>query len=66
MPDLLVIDGGKGQLSAALDAKNMFENLEMNIVSLAKARTQKLLLMSKLLVFVAKRYLFQAEKTRYT
>ena len=41
MPDLLVIDGGKGQLSAALDAKKKFEGLEMNIVSLAKARTQK-------------------------
>ena len=41
MPDLLVIDGGKGQLSAALDAKKKFKNLEMNIVSLAKARTQK-------------------------
>ena len=25
MPDLLVIDGGKGQLSAALDAKKKFK-----------------------------------------
>ena len=39
-PDLLVIDGGKGQLNAALKAKTEVES-PVKIVSLAKARSQK-------------------------
>ena len=38
LPDLLVIDGGKGQLAAALAAKADFPNLNLRIVSLAKSR----------------------------
>ena len=63
MPDLLVIDGGKGQLSAALDAKEKFKGIEINIVSLAKARTQKFSIDHKALELeVKKEYLFQEEK----
>ncbi len=39
-PDLLVIDGGKGQLSAAVGAAKSFKN-PLQIISLAKARTFK-------------------------
>lgn len=41
LPDLLVIDGGKGQLSSAIKAKNKFPDLDLEIVSLAKSRTQR-------------------------
>ena len=37
-PQLLVIDGGKGQLSAALQAAAAFPNLALPIVALAKSR----------------------------
>lgn len=40
-PDLLIIDGGKGQLSAALDAAHKFPDLIFPIVSLAKSRLQE-------------------------
>lgn len=40
-PDLLVIDGGKGQLNAALKAKQEFPEVDTTIVSLAKSRTDK-------------------------
>ena len=36
LPDLMVIDGGKGQLSAAVDAATALGNAEIPIVSLAK------------------------------
>lgn len=37
-PDLLVIDGGRGQLSAAMDARQEFPELQFDLVSLAKSR----------------------------
>ncbi len=40
-PDLLVIDGGKGQLNAALKAKREFPEIDTTIVGLAKSRTDK-------------------------
>jgi excinuclease ABC subunit C len=41
LPDLLVIDGGKGQLSAAMDARTEFPDLAFDLVSLAKSRVDK-------------------------
>lgn len=41
LPDLLVIDGGKGQLNAALNAKAIFPGCSLKIVSLAKSRAPK-------------------------
>jgi excinuclease ABC subunit C len=41
MPDLLIIDGGKGQLSAALDALREFPNARLDLISLAKSRIDK-------------------------
>lgn len=41
MPDLLVIDGGRGQLNAALAALNRFPNLKLTVISLAKSRVDK-------------------------
>jgi len=41
LPDLLVIDGGKGQLSAALDAAAAYPSLPMDLVSLAKSKVDK-------------------------
>ena len=41
LPDLLVIDGGRGQLQAALDAAAKFPDLQVTIVSLAKSRIEK-------------------------
>ncbi len=38
LPDLLVIDGGKGQLNAALDAMAAFPGVATELVGLAKAR----------------------------
>lgn len=38
LPDLLVIDGGKGQLSAAVGVMDEFPSLTLKIVSLAKNR----------------------------
>lgn len=38
-PDVLVIDGGKGQLSAALDAAAEFPNLTIPLVALAKSKS---------------------------
>jgi excinuclease ABC subunit C len=40
-PDLLVIDGGRGQLQAARDAAAKFPDLQITIVSLAKSRIEK-------------------------
>lgn len=39
LPDLLIIDGGRGQLNAALAAAAAFSDLELPIISLAKARS---------------------------
>ncbi len=39
LPDLLVIDGGKGQLSKALEARDEL-GIDLDIVSLAKMKTQ--------------------------
>lgn len=39
-PDLLIIDGGKGQLSVALDEAKTFPDIPTKIVSLAKAKTK--------------------------
>jgi len=39
-PDLLVIDGGKGQLSAAMDAFKDFPSMPCDLVSLAKSHVQ--------------------------
>ncbi|SMF33006.1 excinuclease ABC subunit UvrC [Pseudobacteriovorax antillogorgiicola] len=41
LPDLLVIDGGKGQLNAALEAAQSFAGLSLPIVALAKSRTDR-------------------------
>ena len=41
LPDLLVIDGGRGQLSAALDALNLFPGLHLAVAGLAKSRLKK-------------------------
>lgn len=40
-PDLLVIDGGRGQLQAALDSAKLFPDVAITIVSLAKSRVEK-------------------------
>lgn len=40
LPDLIVIDGGKGQLNAALSALREFET-DVEIISIAKARSEK-------------------------
>ena len=41
LPDLLVIDGGQGQLTAALKAKALFPGIDISIISLAKSRNLK-------------------------
>ncbi len=41
LPDLLVIDGGKGQLSAALDAFKEFPEVNIDLISLAKSKVDK-------------------------
>ncbi|MDA9951075.1 excinuclease ABC subunit UvrC [Oligoflexaceae bacterium] len=41
LPDLLLIDGGKGQLSSALKAAEPFVGLTVDFRSIAKSRTQK-------------------------
>ena len=42
LPDLLLIDGGKGQLNAALKAQEKFNNIKnMKIASIAKSRRVK-------------------------
>jgi excinuclease ABC subunit C len=41
LPDLLVIDGGRGQLDSALTSLAEFPGLSLQIVSLAKSRTEK-------------------------
>ena len=38
LPDLLVIDGGKGQLNAALEVSSRYPNLQLNLAGLAKSR----------------------------
>ncbi len=40
LPDLLIIDGGKGQLGKALEALEEYPDLDLKVVSLAKARTK--------------------------
>lgn len=40
VPQMLVIDGGKGQLSAAKNIHKKFKNINLEIVSLAKDRTK--------------------------
>lgn len=39
LPDLIVIDGGKGQLSAALEARNEYPLLDVPLIALAKKKT---------------------------
>lgn len=41
LPDLLVIDGGRGQLESALTSLALFPGLTMKIVSIAKSRIEK-------------------------
>ena len=41
MPNLLVVDGGKGQLGAALDALATFPQLALPLAGLAKSRVDK-------------------------
>jgi excinuclease ABC subunit C len=41
LPDLLVIDGGRGQLESALSSLAAFPGLKLQIVSLAKSRLEK-------------------------
>lgn len=40
-PDLLVIDGGQGQLNAALEVLDRYPDLHLPIISLAKSRVEK-------------------------
>lgn len=40
-PDLIIIDGGKGQLGAALEAKKEYPHVTIEFVGLAKSRAQK-------------------------
>ena len=40
MPDLLVVDGGRGQLNAALSARDQFPSCNLTIVGLAKSRLE--------------------------
>ncbi len=42
LPDLLVIDGGKGQLNAAINAAASFPQLPLAIIALAKSRLEKI------------------------
>lgn len=41
LPDLLIIDGGRGQLESALTSLAEFPGLKLQIVSLAKSRIEK-------------------------
>ncbi len=41
LPDLLIIDGGRGQLSAAMDAMREFPGLDLDLISLAKSKVDK-------------------------
>ena len=41
LPDLLIIDGGRGQLSAALDSFKLFPDVSIDLVSLAKSKVEK-------------------------
>ncbi|MFW7379561.1 MAG: excinuclease ABC subunit UvrC [Oligoflexus sp.] len=41
LPDLILIDGGKGQLNAALEALAEFPQLQVPIVAIAKSRLEK-------------------------
>jgi excinuclease ABC subunit C len=41
LPDLLVIDGGKGQLSAAYEVFKEFPDVRIDLISLAKSRVDK-------------------------
>ncbi|MGH7273432.1 MAG: excinuclease ABC subunit UvrC, partial [Nitrospiria bacterium] len=41
LPDLILIDGGKGQLSAALEVLDRIKLKEIDIIGLAKARDEK-------------------------
>ena len=41
LPDLIVIDGGKGQLGAALEALRALEVREVDVVALAKMRVER-------------------------
>ena len=54
-PDLLVIDGGKGQLAAAWQARADVGCLEVPIISLAKSRLQKKGEASSTLVYTQER-----------
>lgn len=40
MPDLIVVDGGKGQLSAAIDVMTDLEVTNVSVIGLAKPRTE--------------------------
>ncbi|MFK7827545.1 MAG: excinuclease ABC subunit UvrC [Oligoflexales bacterium] len=40
-PDLIIIDGGKGQLNAALSAKKEFPDISIEFVGIAKSRAKK-------------------------
>jgi len=51
-PDLIIIDGGKGQLSSVIQIMNEFE-LKLNIVSLAKREEEVFLPNSKIPVIIA-------------
>ncbi|KAK3604179.1 hypothetical protein CHS0354_001987 [Potamilus streckersoni] len=41
LPDLMVIDGGVGQLSAVMQALKDFDTEEMDVIAIAKGRTEK-------------------------
>ncbi len=41
LPELLVIDGGKGQLSSAIEARKLFPDLDLPIVAIAKSKVKR-------------------------
>ena len=41
LPELLVIDGGKGQLSSAMEACKLFPDLDLPIVAIAKSKVKR-------------------------
>ena len=47
-PDLILIDGGKGQLSAAIEARNLRKNFQVPFIGLAKKNEQIIIQQSSL------------------
>jgi len=61
-PDVLVIDGGKGQLGAAWQARAQCDRLEIPVISLAKSRLEKQRGPSKEMVYSDERVFLSPEE----